>query len=189
MERAISLSSSDMWWRAIIEGFGGEGRGGYIEMATLPNTAKWITPDNYSITRFLQHNQFPENFSSHLFMNPDREFRKSEPCVFFEGDYRYGFGCIGVQPTLRVPRLDYTIFGLTSGLTLAPRCIDRDGCTVLQYCIPFVLRCPVTSCIYPPEPSFRLCHSPIHFWISVFCLTSRNAQGNALLWKWGALIV
>src|SRR6266702_6874992 len=93
MERAISLSSSDMWWRAIIEGFGGEGRGGYIEMATLPNTAKWITPDNYSITRFLQHNQFPENFSSHLFMNPAREFRKSEPCVFFEGDYRYGFGC------------------------------------------------------------------------------------------------
>src|SRR6266702_6737400 len=50
-------------------------------------------PEVYSITRFLQHNQFPENFSSHLFMNPAREFRKSEPCVFFEGDYRYGFGC------------------------------------------------------------------------------------------------
>jgi len=44
MERAISLSSSDMWWRTVVEGFGGEGRGGYIEMATLLNTAKWITP-------------------------------------------------------------------------------------------------------------------------------------------------
>jgi len=44
MERAISLSSSDMWWQTIIEGFGGEGRGDYIEMATLPNTVKWITP-------------------------------------------------------------------------------------------------------------------------------------------------
>ena len=28
----------------VAEGFGGEGRGGYIEMATLPNTVKWITP-------------------------------------------------------------------------------------------------------------------------------------------------
>jgi len=44
MERAISLSSSDIWQWTIIEGFGGEGRGGYIEMATLPNTAKWTTP-------------------------------------------------------------------------------------------------------------------------------------------------
>jgi len=44
MERAISLSSSDMWQWIIIEGSGGEGRGGYIEMATLLNTAKWITP-------------------------------------------------------------------------------------------------------------------------------------------------
>ena len=26
-------------------------------------------------------------------MNPAHEFHKSEPCVFFEGDYRYGFSC------------------------------------------------------------------------------------------------
>ena len=26
-------------------------------------------------------------------MNPTRESCKSEPCVFDEGDYRYGFGC------------------------------------------------------------------------------------------------
>ena len=30
-------------------------------------------------------------------MNPARESCKSEPCVFDEGDYRYGFGCNRLQ--------------------------------------------------------------------------------------------
>ncbi len=46
MERAISLSSSDMWQQTIVEGFGGEGRGLYWD----GNTAEHCKVDNTQIT-------------------------------------------------------------------------------------------------------------------------------------------
>ncbi len=46
----------------------------------MPNTAKHGNGDNYSITQFLQHNQFLLPLT--VIMNPAHEFCKSAPCVF-----------------------------------------------------------------------------------------------------------
>ncbi len=59
-------------------------------------------------------------------MNPAHEFRKSEPCVFFEGDYRYGFGCNWLVPQSAQRN------GLWIGIQLVGMGSDRSDGTQIE---------------------------------------------------------